>query len=219
MFHVLTAGIVLTPSFHRAFLDENEQFWLASVRNDIWLTINSVIRLAAGGSGNAGGAGPAQLSCPSLRPSQSFTSHRSSAAHIAECSCFEPMEQYPYALSWQECRDWMENKRRGKGITRVASCYPQLLTLKSYSFSSSVWNLMENLFMSFKNILRTAFGVLGSGLWGDGDASSATLSWASGKLHMFPSARYFPAAFCLACRDFEVAFLWCLIFIMHSRRS
>ena len=64
MFHVLTAGSVLAPSFHRAFLDENEQFWLASVSNDIWLTINSVIRLAAGGSGNAGGAGPVQLSRP-----------------------------------------------------------------------------------------------------------------------------------------------------------
>lgn len=64
MFHVLTAGRVLAPSLYRASLDENEQFWLASVGNDIWLTINPVIGLAAGGSGKAGGAGPAQLSCP-----------------------------------------------------------------------------------------------------------------------------------------------------------
>ena len=61
MFHVLTAGSVLAPSSHRAFLDENEQFWLASVSNDIWLNINSAIRLAAGGGGDSGGAGLAQL--------------------------------------------------------------------------------------------------------------------------------------------------------------
>lgn len=64
MFHVLMAGCVLAPSFHRAYLDDNKQIWLASVNNDIWLTINPVIRLAAGGSGNAGAADPAQLSFP-----------------------------------------------------------------------------------------------------------------------------------------------------------
>lgn len=53
MFHVLTAGRVLAPSFHSAFLDENKQFWLASSSSDIWLTVNSVIGLAAGGSGDA----------------------------------------------------------------------------------------------------------------------------------------------------------------------
>lgn len=53
MFQVLTAGRVLAPSFHSAFLDENKQFWLASGSNDIWLAINSVIGLAAGGSGKA----------------------------------------------------------------------------------------------------------------------------------------------------------------------
>lgn len=54
MSHVLTAGSVLAPKFHSAFLDGNKQFWLASDSDDIWLTVDSVIRLAAGGSGNAG---------------------------------------------------------------------------------------------------------------------------------------------------------------------
>lgn len=53
MFQVLTAGRVLAPSFHSTFLDENKQFWLASGSNNIWLAINSVIGLAAGGSGKA----------------------------------------------------------------------------------------------------------------------------------------------------------------------